>query len=291
MWLNLTEFLIGQASAAIRRNPLMTIAAITNVAVALAILGTFALVALNLNHMAGLEAQAAVITCELSGKVPASDVEAALLADARVRETKFVSKAEALQQIAEKNKLDLSSLKLLPNPLPDSIIVRPRDPADIASVRDAASHVAGVEQARYPQQVTNRILTVARGVKLAALLIGTLLVLACLTVVSTTIRLTIYARRREIRIMQLVGATQWFIRLPFLLEGLFHGVVGGAVAAAIVVSAYGWLHDYVGENLQFITVVYDMRTLAITAAALVLCGALFGAVGSLAGLRRYLQIV
>jgi cell division transport system permease protein len=269
----------------------MTIAAITNVAVALAILGTFALVATNLNHMAGMEAQAAIITCELSGAAPASDVEAALLADARVRETKFVSKDEALKQVAERNRMDLTSLSLLPNPLPDSIIVRPRDPEEIAGVCEAVGRVPGVSIARYPKQVTNRILSVARGVKIAALLVGALLVLACLTVVSTTIRLTIYARRREIRIMQLVGATQWFIRLPFLLEGLFHGVVGGAVAAAIIVPAYGSLHGYVTENLQFITVVYDMRTLVVTAVSLTACGAVFGAVGSLAGLRRYLQIV
>jgi cell division transport system permease protein len=291
MWLNTFEFLISQAATAVKRNPLMTIASITNVAVALIILGFFALTALNLSHMASGEAEAAIITCELSGKVAASDVEAALLADPRVRETRFLSKDEALKQVAERNKLDLSSLSLLPNPLPDSILVKPRDPSQIASVCMAAGKERGVAVARYPQQVTDRLLTVSRGLNLAGVCVGALLVLACLTVVSTTIRLTIYARRREIRIMQLVGATQWFIRLPFLLEGLFHGVMGGVVAATVVVVVYGSLHTYVTENLQFIPMVYDLQTLAIAAAVLVLCGAGFGAVGSLAGLRRYLQIV
>lgn len=290
MSLNTLEFLVGQSAAAIRRNPLVTIAAVTNVAVTLALLGVFFLVALNLHRMADREAKSAVITCELSEEVPAADVEAALLADLRIKHTKYVPKEQNLRETAEKWGRDYHALKLLPNPLPDTIIVHVNDPADIAQVCEDAAQIKGVRTAWYPEVVTQRILAVARGVKIAGLVAGALLVLAALTVISTTIRLTIYARRREIRIMQLVGATRWFIRLPLLVEGVVYGVVGGVVAAAVVLVAYASAEDYMAQNLQFVSMVFDTGFLTVFAVCLVLCGALFGAVGSLTGVHRYLKL-
>jgi cell division transport system permease protein len=291
MSLNTLEFLLVQALRAIRRNPLVTVAAITNVAVALTILGAFGLLSLNLTHMADLEAQAAVITCELAQGARASDVETALLSDQRVKKTKFLSKTEARQQLADKYKLDINALKLIPNTLPDSILVYVTNPRDIDAVCKAAGAIRGVALARYPQQITSKLLTVAHGVRLAGLVVGALLVLATITVINTTIRLTIYARRREIRIMQLVGATKWFIRLPFLLEGLFHGIIGGVAAAIATIAGYSWVNEYVSQNVQFISLLENAQMMALFAAATIVCGALFGMVGSMTGLRRFLRLV
>jgi len=285
------EFLFLQSAKAVRRNPLVALAAVTNVAVGLAILGAFGLAALNLHNMADQEAKSAVITCELQSTAVPADVEAALLADLRVKRTKFLSRDEALEQTAAKLKWDVATLKLLGNPLPDSMLVWVRDPEQIELVRAAAQKINGVKLARYPQQITKKILVVARGVKLAGLIVGTVLVLAILTVINTTIRLTIYARRREIRIMQLVGATRWFIRLPFLLEGVFYGLLGGVAATALLVPSYLSVCGYVTENLDFLRLLADTRLLVSFAAALIGCGLLFGAMGSLAGIRRYLRLV
>jgi len=139
--------------------------------------------------------------------------------------------------------------------------------------------------------VTAKLLTVARGVKLAGVVVGVFLCLATLTVINTTIRLTIYARRREIRIMQLVGATKWFIRLPFLLEGLFQGLIGGILAAVLVSAGYAWVTEQVARNLQFLKLVDASSFLTLFAVSMVLAGALFGVVGSLTGIRRYLRLV
>jgi cell division transport system permease protein len=291
MSLSTLEFLIVQALRAVRRNPLVTMAAITNVAVALTILGSFFLIAYNLNHMADREAQAAVITCELSSDAKAADVEAALLSDQRVKRTKYVTKDEARKQLAEKLKLDLEALKLVGDFLPNSILVYVTRPEDLAAVAESAKKIKGVALARYPEQVTAKLLTVARGVKIAGLVVGVFLCLATLTVINTTIRLAIYARRREIRIMQLVGATRWFIRLPFLLEGLFQGVVGGVLAAVLVSGGYAWVDAQVTRNLQFLKLVDASGFLTLFAVCLVVAGALFGTVGSLAGIRRYLRVV
>lgn len=291
MSLSTLEFLIVQALRAVRRNPLVTMAAITNVAVALTILGSFFLIAYNLNHMADREAQSAVITCELTSDAKAADVEAALLSDQRVRRTKYVTKDEARKQLAQKLKLDLEALKLVGDFLPNSILVYVTRPEDLAAVAASARKIKGVALARYPEQVTAKLLAVARGVKIAGLVVGVFLCLATLTVINTTIRLAIYARRREIRIMQLVGATKWFIRLPFLLEGLFQGVVGGVLAAVLVSAGYAWVDAQVTRNLQFLKLVDASGFLTLFAVCVVVAGALFGAVGSLAGIRRYLRVV
>jgi cell division transport system permease protein len=291
MSLSTLEFFLVQAVRAVRRNPLVTMAAITNVAVALTILGGFFLVTYNLTHMADREAQAAVITCELAPDAKPADVEAALLSDQRVKRTKYVTKDQARKQLAEKLKLDLEALKLVGDFLPDSILVYVTRPEDLAAVAQSARKIKGVALARYPEQVTGKLLTVARGVKLAGLVVGVFLSLATLTVINTTIRLTIYARRREIRIMQLVGATRWFIRLPFLLEGLFEGVVGGVLAAVLVSAGYVWVDEQVSRNLPFLKLVDASTFLTLFAVCVVLTGALFGAVGSLMGIRRYLRLV
>ncbi len=291
MSLNTLEFLGLQAGKAVRRNPLVALAAITNVAVGLSILGAFFLVALNLHHMADLEAKSTVITCELAGGANAADVEAALLSDARVKSTRYLSKADALAQLAERNKLDLDNLRLLPNPLPDAIEVTLVNPEQIEAIRAGAAKIKGVAVARYPQQIAQKIMLVARGVKIVGSVVGGVLVLAILTVINTTIRLTIYARRREIRIMQLVGATSWFIRLPFVLEGIFYGLVGGAISAAVLLPLYSQVNTYIAENLDFLRFMYDSRLLWACAGGLVAAGLFFGAVGSLLGVRRYLRVV
>lgn len=285
------QFLLSQAAIAIRRNPLISVAAVTNVAVALSILGAFFLAALNLHGMANQEARRAVVTCELSGTRPAVDVEQELLGDRRVARSEFVSKDKALQQMAQKLDTDLEALKLLPEFLPDSIVLYVTDPADIDAVCERAKKVSGVALARYPKQVTEKILTVARGVKVAGLGVGALLVVAALTVINTTIRLTIYARRREVRIMQLVGATNGFIRLPFVLEGMFYGLCGGILAAIAVLLAYSSLHQHITATLDFISLVYVPQFLIAFGVCVVATGVLFGAVGSMTGLHRYLRIV
>ena len=112
-----------------------------------------------------------------------------------------------------------------------------------------------------------------------------------LLIVSTTIRLTIYARRREIRIMQLVGATNWFIRLPFVIEGAFHGVVGGIFSTVLVLLSYAYVNAYIGQNLDFINLVYGTRFMVLFGLGTMLCGILFGAGGSYLGVHKYLREV
>jgi cell division transport system permease protein len=288
---NTLEFLVSQAGRSIRRNGLMTLAAICNMAVSLAILGAFALVAVNLDHMASMQANSTVVTVDLAKGADAPAVESALLADKRVAKARYVSKDEALGELAKKNRMDIGALKLLDNPLPDSVRVQATDPNQIGGIVAAAKAVRGVADVRYGGQVTEKLLAISRGVKKAGLLLGIVLGFATLLVVNTTIRLTIYARRREVRIMQLVGATNWFIRMPFLLEGMFHGLIGGVAAATLLLVGYSYASDRIAQTLSFLDLIVGPRSLAGFAVGITLCGLVFGAVGALMGLQRYLRQV
>lgn len=291
MSLSMIEFLLQQTWQSIRRNGLMSLATSSNMTVALLILSAFFLTTLNLQHMAATEARKANITVELAEGAEAAPVESKLLADLRVADTTYVPADQALEDLAEAYGMDIEALQELDNPLPDAIIVKPRDPQDMAAVAEMAKNLEGVAAVRYREQITDKLLTLARGIRTAGLVTALLMGVATLVIVSTTIRLTIYARRREIRIMQLVGATNSFIRLPFILEGAFHGVMGGAVSTVLVLAAYSWVNAYVARHLGFLDLVYSTQFAVIYGLGTLVCGIAFGVVGSLIGLNRYLRQV
>ncbi len=294
MNLSMVEFLLQQTWQAIRRNGLMSLATSSNMAVALLILSGFFLMTLNLQHMADVEARKANITVDLEEDADAAGIEAELWGDMRVGEIRSRSKEEALEDYAAiMGGGDPESFveALGENPLPDAIIVSPKDPQDMAAVADVARNIEGIAEVRYREQVTGKLLTLAHGIKIAGVVAAVLMGVATLLIVSTTIRLTIYARRREIRIMQLVGATNSFIRLPFILEGAFHGVMGGAVSTILVLASYSWVHAYVAQHLSFMELVYSSTFAVLFGLGAMVCGILFGVVGSVIGLHSYLREV
>ncbi|NLO07636.1 MAG: ABC transporter permease [candidate division WS1 bacterium] len=293
MNLSMVEFLLQQAWQSIRRNGLMSLATSSNMTVALLILSAFLLATINLEHMADVEARKANITVDLAEGADAGEVEATLLGDMRVEETRYRTRDQALREQAEAVGMSYEQLNatLPENPLPDSIVVKPVDPQDMAAIAQAAEKIEGVAEVRYQEQITGKLLILARGIRIAGVISGVVMGAATLLIVSTTIRLTIYARRREIRIMQLVGATNWFIRLPFILEGAFHGVVGGAVSMVLVLASYSWAHGYVSEHLGFIELIYSARFAVLFALGAISCGTFFGVLGSILGLHSYLRNV
>ncbi len=283
------EFILLETWTAIRRNLLITLAAIGNMTVSLAILGAFVIGGINLDYMASLQAKNVFISVYLEDDADAGDIEAKLYGDLRVKETEFVSKKQALQEWAEMTAVDPEALKIIDNPLPDIVRVKVANPDDMAAVAELAEQLPGVEEASYSRSVFDKILVLSHGIKVSGVVVGLLLVAGTMLIVSTTIRLTIYARRREIRIMQLVGATNWFIRAPLLFEGAFQGIIGGMLSAIALTIGYVYLHSYLAESLQFIKIVYSAQFLTAFALGLILAGALFGIAGAFISANRYLS--
>jgi len=288
---NTIGFLLNQAWAAIRRNGLLTLASVSNITVSLAILGGMFLAAVNLQYLANLEAEKAVITVELKDSADDSQVEVAVWQDPRVDDVEYVSKEDNLRRIFERYVPNPQAVTLLgANPLPDTLRVRPASPRDIKAVAGVIEKLDGVAKVRYGQQVVEKILLLARSVQISGAVLLVLMAFGMLLIVNATIRLTIYARRREIRIMQLVGATNSFIRMPFICEGLFHGLMGGILAAGVVLLVYLEVIRFVDAHLAFIDLLYSTKIVVLFGLGMIAAGIAVGGTGSALSLRRYLQL-
>lgn len=291
MKLNTLEFLLHEAWLSMRRNGIITVAAVSNVAAVLIVVGVFLLLVVNVDQALGRQAQKAVLTVDLAPKAQPAQVQAAIMADKRVKNTAFVSKDDNLRDLAKAQGWDLRALRYLPNPLPNCLKIEVVLPDDLPAVAAAVRPIQGVADVHYAQEVTLRLLHLIRGAKITGLALIIVLAVTSLGIIGTTIRLTIYARRREIRVMQLVGATNWFIRLPFLIEGAVCGLAGGLLAMILLMTGYSYLEDQASKSLPFMNLVFGSGPLALLGAFLVLGGVLFGLAGSMIATREYLREV
>jgi cell division transport system permease protein len=217
--------------------------------------------------------------------------------DKRVKSAIFVSKEAAFK--SEEKKMPELYANVPGNPLPDSYVVKLKNPNDSPTLgRQIQAQVhnpnekalwPGVNDVKWGDKTTKRVLTVAEVISIVFLVAIILLVTASTLLIANTIRLSIFARRREIEVMKLVGATNWFVRGPFMLEGLLQGLVGSVLAVVLLVlgktialpSILGHLHSTSDVHaLPFV----------LNAVALVGAGLLLGAAGSGLTLRRFLQV-
>ena len=209
--------------------------------------------------------------------------------NAKIKDYQFISRAEALHRMQKKYPeltADLPS-----NPLPDSYEVTPKHAEEVkqlsASIR--GQKFAGVDRVKDGQQTSKRILQVARVIEVVFLVAVVVLLAASVLLIANTIRLSIFSRRREIEVMKLVGATNWFVRGPFMVEGLLCGLLGAF--AAVVLLLIG-KEAALPAILGHIDSSNDVQALGFTMIALILLavGLVVGAVGSGMTLRRYLKV-
>jgi cell division transport system permease protein len=201
----------------------------------------------------------------------------------------FISKAKALEIMRKRNP-ELTE-NLLSNPLPASFDVVPKRGEDTEAIALGVqkSKLAAVDQVRYGKDVSQRILAIARAIQIVFLIAVIVLLVASTILIANTIRLSIFARRREIEVMKLVGATNWYVRGPFMLEGLLTGLVGSVAAVLLLFVSR---EIAIPQILGHIQDDADVRALAFawTAAILVGGGLAIGALGSGLTLRRYLRV-
>ena len=215
-------------------------------------------------------------------------VRAMLDADPRVKSVTFVSAEKALERM--KQKFPELTANLPSNPLPPSHEVVPVRAEDVNAIAQSLHPLpAGVEKVKYGKQTADRILRVARVIEIVFLAAVLVLLVASTLLIANTIRLSIFSRRREIEVMKLVGATNWFVRGPFMLEGLICGLLGSLVAIVLLL---------VGKELALPAILgriessSDVEALSFMVNALILLfvGLGVGAVGSGLTLRRFLQV-
>jgi cell division transport system permease protein len=208
--------------------------------------------------------------------------------DPRVKKVDYVSKEEGLAQMKRESP-DIVG-EIISNPLPDKFVVTPRNGEDVGAIANSLNPPpAGVEKVNYGKKTANRILRVAHIFEVLSALAILILLAAATILIGNTIRLSIFARRREIEVMKLVGASNWFVRGPFMVEGLLTGLIGAAAAVVLLFlgkelvlpATIGRLDA--GENVNAIAFEY-------TALLVLMLGLLLGAAGSSITMRRFLRV-
>ena len=289
-------FFLREATRSMRRSAAPSFAALATVLVTMLVLGVFIPIVQATNGAANSVRGRVMVDVYMKTNATAADdarVRSELLGVPHVQSVQFVSKATSY---AQQSAQDPQAYALLAsNPLPDTFHVIPDKPGNVLAVQSALTPPGGgsidsmIASASNKQADTKKILEVTNLVTITAAVLTVLLVLASVLLIANTIRLSLYARRREVEVMKLVGATDWFIRWPFVIEGMIVGSVGALLAIAILGATKVALLDPLASNW---TLIAAPRTIAFTVLVVVLLasGALVSALGSGLSLRRFLKV-
>ena len=225
-----------------------------------------------------------------------------LAADARVKNIKYTSKEEALEEFkASMTESPEIVEQLEVNPLPASLDVDTTKPQDVIAVVETikanqtflkvCDRPDDPERSlKYGQQIVTQLFAFTRILRMVGVVFIVMLAVISLIFINNTIRLAIYARRKEIGIMRLVGASNWFIRTPFLLEGLIQSLFGALLALATLSALQLFVLPKAQETISFLPVTLSAGNAAQISAILIIGGILIGLAGSTFALRRYLKV-
>ena len=295
MKLRTFRYFFKEAFKSIFRNGWMSIASIATVSISLIILGTFVLVVANTNYIASQMESDVEIAAYLEISTPeeeTGDIQASVSDLPGVAEVDLVPKEEGLEQLSQQfgEDHDLVSAMGGDNPLPDYFLVKAANPEQVPVLAKKIEALDYVESVDYGQGVVERLFSLTKLIRVAGLITIGLLAAATVFLIAITIRMTIFARKREIEIMQSVGATRWFIRGPFFLEGTFLGLTGSLVSCLVLYFSYNFLIDKINTTMSFLPVVTDETLLMHILLIVLLAGPLVGALGSTLSLRRFLKV-
>lgn len=295
--MNKIGYNIKQAFTQIGRNKGMSIASVFAITAMMLILGLFFVITVNINLFTEMvksdydqveiflldstdpeEAQS--IMNEISGQKGVEDVEYRTKEDAlKIMKSRWGESSYLLDSLGE-------------NPLPNSVLVTVDSLKSAGSITDYAADIQGVEDVKYYQETVEKLTKVTDFLQIAALVIMAFLIVVSVVVVSNTIKLTVFARAKEISIMKYIGATNWFIRGPFLAEGIIIGIFSSLVSAAITFGIYSRVVDVIG--VQVMTILSSPLVPAGYLAVNLICiflamGVSIGAWGSIISMRRFLD--
>ncbi|NLZ38682.1 MAG: ABC transporter permease [Firmicutes bacterium] len=291
---NSLKYCLRQSFVSLKRNIWLALVTSGIIAVSLAILGGFLLLAVNVGQFVTGVEENVEIGVFLQEGAEAKKVGEQLSALAGVESITFVSKEEGLEILAESlgDAILLSGLAGEDNPLPDAYRVKATDVALVAELTEAIRNIPGVELADYGEDLVNRLLKVTSWLNTLLVGISVLLALGAVFLIVTTIRLSVLARSEEIGIMKYLGASDWFIRFPFLLEGISMGWIGALASTAGLAFIYGKLAATLQQDAFafFLRPVTALEKLLPIFLGLLLLGTLMGGVGSLISIRKYLKV-
>ena len=296
MKINTINYFIVDALKSIKRNITVSFAAMLTVLVTFFVLGTFTLVGLNFNKTIEDVADKIEIKVYLQDDIKLvnqREVEIKLAEQEGVKAVTYESKDEAftkLKKDLEGNSGMLEGYSLENNPLASSYIVTLEDASYAGDVSKAVEDMTGVESITNQQELIEKISNVVDFVQILGVVLFFVFIGVSIFLIMNTIKLAVYSRRREVGIMKFVGATDWFIRWPFVIEGMIIGVVGSLLATAILYFIYRGVFGFIASNLLIANLVPVSFVLTRLLGGFLLGGIVVGAIGSIAALRKFLVV-
>lgn len=296
MKINTIKNFFGDAFKSLKRNKTISIASMITVSATLFIFGIFLLLALNINKGVDTVESKVEIKVYLKEDITLSDqknIENTLKSSDGVKEVVFESKSEALDKFKEQlkeNKRLLSGYDSTKNPLPSSFIVRLEKPEFADSVGEKVKDITGVDDIVNDKELTKKIVAISSTVKWAGVVLFVILIVVSLFLIGNTIKLTVFSRKREIGIMKFVGATDWFIRWPFIIEGMIIGLIGAIISDVLLYYGYKFTYLKVTQSLITNGMVLPNYISATMIWQFLIAGIFIGAVGSFISLRKFLDV-
>jgi cell division transport system permease protein len=290
-------YVVRETGVNLKRNLVMTLAAILTMAVSLSALAGALIWRQAVNKRAIQWRGGVELSIFLKPNVSASETAAIaqqLKQDIRVKKVRYVNKPEAYQEF----KVMFASTPDLVHSLsvadmPPSFRVVPTKAQQVEQIGQQYAGAPGVKDVVYAKQVINSLLNTFHKLQRVAVIIAVLVMVGAIALIVNTIQLAIFARRREVAVMKLVGATNWFIRVPYMLEGLVHGIVGAVVAFALSYGFRNEIASFVGTNSPLLgtsPLYVSSRDGLLTGIIILIVGAGVGVFGSAFAVRRFLAV-
>ena len=285
----------GETFRSLFRNRFMAIASVLTVTLSMFILGVFLSAVLNINHMASYLENQVEMTVYLKDGLTTDQVMGIgkyLKAQPGMKEIKFTNKDQAMKDFRERMGDQQGLLDAINgNPLPASYQMSFQTPEQLKTAAAVVAKYQGVEAVQYGKDIIEQLYKVARVIRLSGIVLIIFLAGAELFIISNTIRLTVFARRREIQIMKYVGASNGFIRWPFLFEGMVIGFLGSGFASLILWEGYKTVvSEMAAAGLVFIPMIPLWPFMGYTTLIILAAGIVIGVMGSAISLRKYMKV-
>jgi cell division transport system permease protein len=291
------DYVSRETVSNLRRNLLLTTASMLTVGVSLAMVGFAFFVRVGVDNATarwknGIEFEVFMIPAASDGQTDA--VESKLRSNPQVRSVTFIDREEQYKlykQFYADEPETLSVTRVEDMPQSFRVVPRAKDTELIRSIADSVGKSAGVKDVAFAQDAVDRALRTSRALQIAVIAIAATLFVASALLIFNTIRMAIFARRREIEVMKLVGATNWFIRVPFMLEGLAQGLVGALVSFGALYSFRTFLRRWIVDNFADFDGFFVANSEALIIGLLVVfVGAAVGAVSAGVAVTRFLDV-
>ena len=295
MKINTVNYLLGDAFKSLKRNKTISIASIITVLITFVVLGTFLLVAENANQIiAGVEnkIEIKVFLKDDIKLLEEREIQVKLREQKGVSDVTYESKEQAYKNVEESNPKLLKGYTLEKNPFPASYIVKIEDTNEVNNIINEIQSLPGVEDVASQQDTIETIQSMVKGIRIVGVGLFVILIGVSIFLIMNTTKLTVYARRREVGIMKFVGATDWFIRWPFIIEGMVIGIMGALLSTVSLYFLYKFSYGYITSNLTMLLVplVDPAYIFSGMIYQFILGGMFVGGVASFLALRKFLKV-